>query len=83
MKRALSLFILINVFFIHFTFASNTILALVNGTPISSLSIDLGLLNAQSNEEKTNILRVVQIQNFNLFEYNVTTNLESCRRGSS
>ena len=56
MKRALSLFILINVFFIHFTFASNTILALVNGTPISSLSIELELLNAKSNDEKNNIL---------------------------
>ena len=77
MKRVLSLFICLNVFCVHFTFASNTILAIVNGTPISSLSIDLGLLNAQSNEEKTNILRnridyALQLEK--ILELNLKTN---------
>ena len=77
MKRALSLFIIINVFLIHLTFASNTILALVNGIPISSLTIDLELLNAKSNEEKTNILlnridNTLQLEK--ILEFNLTIN---------
>ena len=77
MKRALSLFIIINVLFIHFAFASNTILAVVNGIPISSLSIKSELLNAKSNKEKTNILLTridytLQLEKIN--EFNLKTN---------
>ena len=77
MKRVLSLFIIINVLFIHFAFASNTILAVVNGIPISSLSIKSELLNAKSNKEKTNILLTridytLQLEKIN--EFNLKTN---------
>ena len=77
MKRVLSLFIIINVLFIHFAFASNTILAVVNGIPISSLSIESELLNAKSNKEKTSILLTridyaLQLEKIN--EFNLKTN---------
>ena len=56
MKRALSLFVVLNVFLVDCILANNTILAIVNGSPISSLSIKSDLLNTKSYEEKTSIL---------------------------
>ena len=83
MKRALTLFVCMNVFFVHFTFASNTILAVVNGSPISSLSIESEFSNAKSIEEKTKILLAridyaLQLEKINEFNLKINKkNLES------
>ena len=71
MKKILALFL---VFFTGFTFAENTIIALINNAPISLHSLKDDFMSAKTNEKKIEILnaqidyilQLQKVENLNL-----------------